>query len=175
MNRDFRVGSWLVQPQLNLITLDEQSHQIEPKVMEVLVYLAEHAGEVLSKDRIIQAVWADTFVTDEALWHCISELRRVFEDDPKNPRFIQTVTKKGYRLIAEVFWPEAETRYRLLERIGRGAMGEVHLAEDTLLRRKVALKFLLEDKEQEEKWTERLQREALAAAALDHPFICKVY
>ena len=70
--------------------------------MQVLVLLAEHAGQVVSKERLLQTVWADTFVGDEVLSRAISELRRALDDDPKAPRFIQTIPKGGYRLVAAV-------------------------------------------------------------------------
>ena len=70
--------------------------------MQVLVCLAEHAGETQSKEDLLQIVWPDTFVSDDALKHCISELRRVFEDDARQPRVIQTIAKRGYRLIAPI-------------------------------------------------------------------------
>jgi adenylate cyclase len=98
----FRVGSWLVEPSHNSISRDGTTTHIEPKVMEVLVCLAEHAGETLPKEKLLQAAWPDTFVSDAALTHCISELRRVFEDDAREPHVIQTVAKRGYRFIATV-------------------------------------------------------------------------
>src|SRR6516165_1125055 len=70
--------------------------------MEVLVCLARHAGESLSKERLLQEVWPGTFVTDDALKRCILELRRVFADDAREPRVIQTIAKRGYRLVAPV-------------------------------------------------------------------------
>lgn len=102
MEGDFHVGAWLVQPKLNSISGNGRTAHVEPKAMQVLVYLAEHAGDVMPKERIIQAVWADTFVTDDVLTRCISELRKAFEDDPHEPSFIQTIPKGGYRLIAPV-------------------------------------------------------------------------
>ena len=101
---DFRIGPWLVEPQLNSISdrSRQQDRRVEPRVMQVLVYLAEHAGEVVPKEGLIRAVWPDVFVTDDALVRCISELRRALEDDAREPRFIQTIVKGGYRLIAEV-------------------------------------------------------------------------
>ncbi len=75
---------------------------VEPKQMQVLVQLVEHAGTVVSKERLLQTVWADTFVGDEVLSRAISELRRLLEDDRKAPRYIQTIPKSGYRLIAPV-------------------------------------------------------------------------
>ncbi len=70
--------------------------------MQVLVELASRPGEVLTKEELIHAVWPNTYVGDDALVRCISELRRVFEDDPRSPHVIQTISKIGYRLIAEV-------------------------------------------------------------------------
>ena len=102
MEGDFRVGEWLVQPKVGTITKGAHDVGLEPKVMEVLVYLARHTDDVLPKERIIQAVWGDTFVTDEVLTNAISELRRAFGDDAKDPHTIQTLPRRGYRLIATV-------------------------------------------------------------------------
>lgn len=102
VDTDFRVGQWLVQPQLNLIHGPDGDTSVEPKVMEVLVCLAKQAAEVVPKEQLMQTVWADTFVTDEVLTNAIWELRKAFGDDAKNPRVIQTVFKKGYRLIESV-------------------------------------------------------------------------
>src|SRR5688572_15773827 len=66
-------------------------------------------------------------------------------------------------------------RYQLLECIGAGGMGEVHLAHDPLLQRRIAIKLLPDNQAADPLARERLRREALAAAALDHPFICKVF
>ena len=102
MAREFRVGEWLVERDLNRITKADKTILIEPKVIEVLVCLAEYPGEVLSKETIMRTVWCDTFVSEEALTYCISELRKAFEDDARNPHVIQTIPRRGYRLIAPV-------------------------------------------------------------------------
>jgi len=99
---DFRLGPWRVEPGLNRISCNGSSLRLEPKVMEVLVCLAHHAGETLSKEQLLSAVWADTFVSDDVLTRSVSELRRVLEDDPKEPRYIQTIPKRGYRMVAPV-------------------------------------------------------------------------
>jgi Tol biopolymer transport system component/DNA-binding winged helix-turn-helix (wHTH) protein len=99
----FRIGeSHQVDPSLNSVTGPAGSTRVEPKVMQVLVCLAEHAGQVVAKERLIRTVWPDTFVSEDVLTRCISELRRVFGDDAKEPRVIQTIPKSGYRLIADV-------------------------------------------------------------------------
>ncbi len=102
MDGDFRVGPWLVQPNLNTVSRNGTAIRLEPKVMEVLVCLAGHAGESLPKETLLQAVWPDTFVSEAVLSRCISELRRVFEDDAREQRLIQTIPKRGYRLLVAV-------------------------------------------------------------------------
>src|SRR5690242_12952420 len=76
--------------------------------MQVLLCLAEQPGQVIPKERLIQRVWPDTFVSDDVLTRSISELRRAFGDDAREPRFIQTIPRSGYRLIARVFSTDAE-------------------------------------------------------------------
>ena len=98
----FRVGEWQVEPDLNRISCDERTIQLEPKLMDVLVYLALNAGRVVSKIDITDAVWPDVFITESVITRSIAGLRRSFGDDVKNPRFIETISKRGYRLIAEV-------------------------------------------------------------------------
>jgi TolB-like protein/DNA-binding winged helix-turn-helix (wHTH) protein len=99
---DFRVGTWLVRPSLNTISTNGTAVRLEPKVMEVLVCLAHHPGEALTKEELLEEVWHETFVTEDVLKHSISELRRVLEDDARDPHVIQTISKRGYRLIAPV-------------------------------------------------------------------------
>jgi DNA-binding winged helix-turn-helix (wHTH) protein/tetratricopeptide (TPR) repeat protein len=102
MAREFRIANWLITPDLNQISEQGRVVSIEPKVMEVLLFLAANPGEVLSKDRILKEVWRDTFVGDEVLTYSMSELRKALGDDAKNPRFIATIQRRGYRLIAPV-------------------------------------------------------------------------
>src|SRR4029077_10481958 len=102
MNGDFRVGTWLVQPGLNTISQNGTTRQLKPKAIEVLVCLAQHPGETLPKEQLLKTVWPDTFVSDDVLIRTVSELRRVFGDDPREPKFIQTIPKRGYRLVAPV-------------------------------------------------------------------------
>ena len=108
MRDDFRIHEWLVQPQLNIINSKDTTARIEPRVMEVLVYLANNADQVVTKDTLMQTIWGGRFVTEEVITTSIFELRRALGDDARNPRFIQTIPKKGYRLIAPVIFTEEE-------------------------------------------------------------------
>ena len=101
----FTVGTWTVAPDLNTISSNGTSTHLEPKAMAVLVRLAESPGETLSKEQLIRAVWPDAFVGDDVLSRSIYELRKAFGDDPGEPRVIQTIAKRGYRLIAPVRQP----------------------------------------------------------------------
>src|SRR4029077_2361664 len=82
----------------------------EPKIMQVLVVLAERAGEVVTRDELMSRVWNGVFVTDAALHAAIRDLRRLFDDDAERPRVIETIRKRGYRLIAPVTGPEGLDR-----------------------------------------------------------------
>ncbi|SDF36897.1 DPP IV N-terminal domain-containing protein [Terriglobus roseus] len=96
----FQAGDWIVEPELNCLRKDDQEKHLEPKVMKVLLALADHPNHVVAKDDLIAAVWPGTFVSDDVLTRCISVLRRVTQDDATMPHFIQTVPKVGYRLLA---------------------------------------------------------------------------
>jgi TolB-like protein len=76
--------------------------RLTPKAAAVLNVLVERAGEPVAKDALFAAVWAETAVSDDALTSCIQELRRALDDDPKQPRFIETRHRRGYRFIARV-------------------------------------------------------------------------
>jgi DNA-binding winged helix-turn-helix (wHTH) protein len=98
----FRLNGQLVDPALNRVTIDDQVVQIEPKIMDVLVALAEHPGEVVTRSELMARVWPSVFVTDDVLNRAIRELRRVFSDKAEQPLFIDTIRKRGYRLLATV-------------------------------------------------------------------------
>ncbi len=102
MDGEFRIGPWLVQPSLDLISGDGTTVHLEPKVMQVLVCLAQHAGEPVPREELIQTVWPAVFVTDDVLKRCVSELRHALEDDAREPHLVETIPKRGYRLIVPV-------------------------------------------------------------------------
>jgi Tol biopolymer transport system component/DNA-binding winged helix-turn-helix (wHTH) protein len=98
----FALDDWIVEPEFNQLSHGDIRRRIEPKVMSVLLQLAAQPQRLVSKDDILRAVWPDTFVGEDALTRCISVLRHTLSDNPHNPRFIKTVSKSGYCLLAVV-------------------------------------------------------------------------
>ena len=76
--------------------------QVEPKSLKVLIFLAESGGRLVERKELLDAVWGDAFVTDHVLNRAVGQLRKALEEDPKKPRYIETVPTLGYRFIAEV-------------------------------------------------------------------------
>jgi len=99
---DFRIESWLIQPRLNRIEHEGERLQVEPKIMHVLLYMSERPGHVVSKEELLENVWSDVVVTVDVVSRSISELRKIFQDDARSPRIIETIHRTGYRLIAPV-------------------------------------------------------------------------
>jgi Tol biopolymer transport system component/DNA-binding winged helix-turn-helix (wHTH) protein len=98
----FKLNQWLVQPALNRISGAGGENQIEPRVMRVLLVLADKPWEVVSREELLDQVWGDAVVGEEILTRAISELRRVFGDSARDPQYIETIRHHGYRLIADV-------------------------------------------------------------------------
>ncbi|MGI9201314.1 MAG: winged helix-turn-helix domain-containing tetratricopeptide repeat protein [Woeseiaceae bacterium] len=98
----FRIGDWEVFPQENRVKGPDGESDLEPKVMDVLVLLASSEGEVVTRQQILDSVWADVVVGDEVVSRAISLLRKQLGEDQKNPRYLKTVSKRGYCLIADV-------------------------------------------------------------------------
>jgi DNA-binding winged helix-turn-helix (wHTH) protein len=99
---DLRIGGWLVQPSLNLLTRDQESVRLRAQLMDLLLCLASHPGRVFRKEELVAEVWEGRWVAQSALSRCVAELRSALRDDAHSPRVIETITKRGYRLIAPV-------------------------------------------------------------------------
>jgi Tol biopolymer transport system component/DNA-binding winged helix-turn-helix (wHTH) protein len=99
---EFRVGEWRVHPSLNRLSRGTEEVRVEPKVMQVLEALAETPNEVVTREALVARVWPGVYVTDDVLHRAIRELRRVFGDDTARPAYVETIRKRGYRLIAPV-------------------------------------------------------------------------
>lgn len=98
----FCIGECLIEPPQNRIKRHDTEVRLEPRVMDVLVCLATHAGEVVSRETLNRQVWGSVVVTDQAVTNCISELRHHLGDDRAANRVIETIPKRGYRLTAQV-------------------------------------------------------------------------
>jgi TolB-like protein/DNA-binding winged helix-turn-helix (wHTH) protein/tetratricopeptide (TPR) repeat protein len=98
----FSVADWQVKPGLSVIEKEGTAISLEPKVMAMLVTLASKPGEVFSRQELEDQVWQGTVVGYDALAKAINKLREALGDDKKNPQYIQTISKKGYRLVANV-------------------------------------------------------------------------
>jgi len=97
-----RIGTCTVDPTRNLLERTDQSLKLEPRAMDVLVYLAKRPGEAVSADELLREVWAGRVFDDGIVYTKINQLRKALGDDPRAPRFIETIPKRGYRLIAAV-------------------------------------------------------------------------
>jgi len=98
----FFVGAWEVNPQTGTISDGLNTARLEPRAMEVLVYLASKAGTVVSRDELEREVWRGAMVGYDAVTSTVIKLRKALGDSARQPEFIATVPKRGYRLIAEV-------------------------------------------------------------------------
>jgi DNA-binding winged helix-turn-helix (wHTH) protein len=96
---EINLADWRVQPSLNRLIRGDLTVRIEPKLMDVLLFLARHAGQVVSKDAIADAVWPELFITESVITRAIAGLRKALDDDVRAPRFIETIAKRGYRLL----------------------------------------------------------------------------
>lgn len=96
------IGPWILHPSLNRIERDGETIHLEPKAVAVLQLLVERAGDPVSRQELLDAVWQDVIVSDDALTQVIIKLRKALGDDSRRPIFIQTIPKRGYRLVAPV-------------------------------------------------------------------------
>jgi len=101
-NKNFRMGPWLVQPDLNRLSDGDRVVTLEPRVMGVLVCLAGRPGKIVNADELLDRVWHGRTHTDNTIYQAATHLRKALDDDIHNPRYIETIPKKGYRLICPV-------------------------------------------------------------------------
>jgi len=109
----FELGTLRIDPRAGEVSGPGGREKLEPRVMDVLVMLAEHAGRVVQREDLLTKLWPDAAATDEALSRCIYELRRQLSlagDDEQLKALVETVPKRGYRLNGKVAWPAAATQ-----------------------------------------------------------------
>lgn len=101
---DFTLGEWLVQPTQGRISRGETVVRLRPQLVDLLACLARGAGQTLTKREILERVWPKQFVAESGLARCVAELRQALGDAVQQPRYIETIPKRGYRLVAPVRW-----------------------------------------------------------------------
>jgi transcriptional activator of cad operon len=100
--RPIRVGEWIAEPALDTITRGGENQKLEPRTMRLLMCLADSAGTVVSIERLLDDVWAGVIVSPASVYQAVSQLRRTLGDTDRDPTYIATVPRKGYRLIATI-------------------------------------------------------------------------
>jgi DNA-binding winged helix-turn-helix (wHTH) protein/TolB-like protein/Tfp pilus assembly protein PilF len=97
-----RIGEWRVDPATNRLSRGGETLHLEPKAMDVLLLLVRRAGEVISREELLATVWSGSVVGDDTLTQAVIKLRKALGDDTRSPSYIETIAKRGYRLIASV-------------------------------------------------------------------------
>ena len=107
---EFKIDDWLVSPTEGTLRRNDEIQRLEPKVMEVLVYLASHAGRVISREELEREVWRGALVGYDAVTKTVIKLRKALQDDAREPRVVATIPKKGYQLIVGVEVAKPDTQ-----------------------------------------------------------------
>lgn len=95
-------GEFHLPPEVDLLYRGQAVVPLEPRAVQVLRYLAEQRGRVVSKEDLLEHVWSDVFTTDAVLKKAISQIRQALGDDARQARFIETHHRRGYRFVAAV-------------------------------------------------------------------------
>jgi DNA-binding winged helix-turn-helix (wHTH) protein len=104
-----RIGAWCVDPKSGQMSRDGEIVRVEARTLRLLLCLAERAGEVVSIDDLLNQAWSGVVVTPDSVYQAVASLRRLLGDDPKQPTYIATVPRLGYRMVATVTpWVNAE-------------------------------------------------------------------
>src|SRR5690242_3336780 len=101
-NLCYEFGPYQLDPGKRILTRDGEGIPLTPKATEILIMLVKHAGQLVEKDELLKEVWPDTFVEEANLSQNIFTLRRALRDDRAEPRYIETVARRGYRFLAVV-------------------------------------------------------------------------
>lgn len=100
--QQYQLGTWVVCPRTNSLTNKLDTHSIDNKSMQVLLFLIQRAGDIVTKEQIFEHVWKGSVVADDILSVAVSKIRKALGDNARSPTFIKTLPSVGYSLIAEV-------------------------------------------------------------------------
>src|SRR5438105_6237884 len=127
-----KIGAWEVDRGNNELRRGGETVRLEPKVIEVLTCLAARPGQAVSREELLSTVWPDVVVGDDALTQAIIKLRKALGDDAHDPKYIETISKRGYRLIARVEDAKHSTPDARISVRKRRALGAVAAATAAL-------------------------------------------
>lgn len=157
--RIYQFGDFALEVSEHRLRRSGQDFYLPPKTFETLLYLVERHGHLVKKNELLDTLWADAIVTENALTRCIKEVREALGDDAQHPRFIQTIPRVGYKFIAKV------------EEVAAAAEEEVVEEEYTAVRVKVSEEEheFKEEKEGMREWKRRRMGEGKPAPSSPAP------
>src|SRR6185369_13759192 len=106
-NPHYRFGDFIVDTDQKVLLREDKALPLTPKLFETLLILVENSGRIVQKEQFMERLWPHTFVEEANLTSNIQQLRKSLGDNARQPRYIETVTKRGYRFIANVQRMEA--------------------------------------------------------------------
>src|SRR5690242_17139601 len=101
-NPHYRFGDFIVDTDQKVLLREDKALPLTPKLFETLLILVENSGRIVQKEQFMQRLWPHTFVEEANLTSNIQQLRKSLGDNARQPRYIETATKRGYRFIANV-------------------------------------------------------------------------